>query len=124
MAEPEAARLRAGAVPGRAHEEALGGTLVKTHLFAAAAAAALTVSMTSAAFASCESGEIVVKFAHVVAAKGSPKGENATELSARVNEEMKGKLCMEVNTNSQLYDDDKVLEAKKNGSEQGRERGG
>src|SRR3546814_20939800 len=67
--------------------------------------------MTSAAFASCESGEIVVKFAHVVAAKGSPKGETATALSARVNDEMNGKLCMEVYPNSQLYDDDKVLEA-------------
>src|SRR3546814_18539773 len=55
---------------------------MKTQLFAAAAAAALTVSMTSAAFASCESGEIVVKFAHVVAAKGRPKGETATALSS------------------------------------------
>src|SRR3546814_2957629 len=81
---------------------------MKTQLFAAAAAAALTVSMTSAAFASCESGEIVVKFAHVVAAKGSPKGETATALSARVNDEMNGKLCMEVYPNSQLYDDDKI----------------
>src|SRR3546814_6641925 len=84
---------------------------MKTQLFAAAAAAALTVSMTSAAFASCESGEIVVKFAHVVAAKGSPKGETATALSARVNDEMYGKLCMEVYPTSQLYDDDTVLEA-------------
>jgi C4-dicarboxylate-binding protein DctP len=84
---------------------------VKTHLLAAAAAAALTVSLSSAAFASCESGEIVVKFAHVVAPTGSPKGETATALAARVNEEMNGKLCMEVYPNSQLYDDDKVLEA-------------
>src|SRR3546814_19874659 len=67
--------------------------------------------MTSAAFASCESGEIVVKFAHVVAAKGSPKGETATALSARVNDEMNGKLYMGVYTNSPLYDDVKVLEA-------------
>src|SRR3546814_11702990 len=100
MAEPEAARLRAGAVPGRAHEEALGGTLVKTHLFAAAAAAALTVSMTSAAFASCESGEIVVKFAHVVAAKGSPKGETAPALAARVNAELTGQRCMQCSPTS------------------------
>src|SRR5690606_7455344 len=85
---------------------------MKTQLFAAAAAAALTVSLgTSAAFASCESGEIVVKFAHVVAATGSPKGETATALAARVNDQMNGKLCMEVYPNSQLYDDDKVLEA-------------
>src|SRR3546814_19172560 len=53
--------------------------------------------------------QIVVKFAHVVAAKGSPKGETATALSARVNDEMNGKLCMEVYPNSQLYDDDKEI---------------
>ena len=84
---------------------------MKTHLLAAAAVAALTVTMTSAAFASCESGEIVVKFAHVVAATGSPKGETATALAERVNSAMNGKMCMEVYPNSQLYDDDKVLEA-------------
>src|SRR3546814_12942528 len=65
---------------------------MKTQLFAAAAAAALTVSLgTSAAFASCESGEIVVKFAHVVAAKGSPKGATAPALAARVNTDMSSK---------------------------------
>jgi C4-dicarboxylate-binding protein DctP len=97
---------------GAGHEEKLGGYPVKTHLLAAAAAAALTVSLsTSAAFASCESGEIVVKFAHVVAATGSPKGETATALAERVNSQMNGKLCLEVYPNSQLYDDDKVLEA-------------
>ena len=85
---------------------------MKIQLFAAAAAAALTVSMTtSAAFASCESGEIVVKFSHVVAEKGSPKGETAAALAERVNSDMNGKLCMEVYPNSQLYNDDKVLEA-------------
>jgi len=85
---------------------------VKTHLLAAAAAVALTVSLSAtSAFASCESGEIVVKFSHVVAEKGSPKGETAAALAERVNKEMDGKLCMEVYPNSQLYDDDKVLEA-------------
>jgi C4-dicarboxylate-binding protein DctP len=85
---------------------------VKTHLIAAAAAVALTTSLSAtSAFASCEGGEIVVKFSHVVAEKGSPKGETAAALAARVNDEMNGKLCMEVYPNSQLYDDDKVLEA-------------
>lgn len=85
---------------------------MKTHLLAAAAAAALSVSLSAtSAFASCESGEIVVKFSHVVADKGNPKGEAATKLAERVNDEMNGKLCMEVYPNSQLYNDDKVLEA-------------
>jgi C4-dicarboxylate-binding protein DctP len=99
-----------GAPPACTREK-LGGNPVKTHLLAAAAAAALTVSLSGAAFASCESGEIVVKFSHVVAEKGSPKGETAAALAERVNKDMNGKLCMEVYPNSQLYNDDKVLEA-------------
>jgi len=47
----------------------------------------------------------------VVAATGHPKGDAATLLASRVNEEMNGKACMEVFANSTLFDDDKVLEA-------------
>src|SRR3546814_19998154 len=82
-----------------------------TQLFAAAAAAALTVSMTSAAFASCESGENVVKFTHVLAAKGSPTGETAPALAERGKKEMNGKLCMEAYRNKHTSDEDKVIEA-------------
>jgi C4-dicarboxylate-binding protein DctP len=46
-----------------------------------------------------------------VAASGHPKGDAATLLADRVNEEMNGKACMEVFANSTLFDDDKVLEA-------------
>ncbi len=63
------------------------------------------------AFAQCESGETVIKFSHVVADKGHPKGDAATRLAERVNAEMNGKACMEVFPNSTLYDDDKVMEA-------------
>lgn len=61
--------------------------------------------------ASCDSGERVVKFSHVVAAQGHPKGDTASALAERVNKEMNGRLCIEVYPNSQLYDDNKVLEA-------------
>ena len=64
----------------------------------------------TAAFASCDDGEVVIKFAHVVAVN-SPKGIAAALLSDRVNDEMNGKACMEVFPNSTLYNDDKVLEA-------------
>lgn len=77
---------------------------------AVAVAAAVSVS-TSVAFASCDKGEIVIKFSHVVAEKGHPKGDAATLLAERVNAEMNGKACMEVFPNSTLYDDDKVMEA-------------
>ena len=69
------------------------------------------IGSSAAAFASCEPGEIVVRFSHVTATKGHPKGEAADLLARRVNSEMQGKACMEVFPNSQLYDDNKVLEA-------------
>ena len=61
--------------------------------------------------AACESGEIVIKFSHVTNTDKHPKGLAASLLEKRVNEEMNGKACMEVFPNSQLYNDDKVLEA-------------
>ncbi|MGR6429471.1 DctP family TRAP transporter solute-binding subunit [Rhizobium sp. PAMB 3174] len=58
----------------------------------------------------CDSGEIVIKFAHDVA-ESHPKGVAAKMLAERVNKEMNGKACMEVFPNSTLFDDDKVKEA-------------
>jgi C4-dicarboxylate-binding protein DctP len=77
------------------------------------AAAALTgiACFAPAAFASCDRGEVVIKFSHVVKATGHPKGDAATLLAERVNDEMNGKACMEVFANSTLFDDDKVMEA-------------
>lgn len=77
---------------------------------AALTAGAFVVSA-NGAFASCEKGEVVIKFSHVVAAKGHPKGDAAALLAERVNKEMNGKACVEVFPNSTLYDDDKVMEA-------------
>ena len=76
------------------------------------AATAVALSFTAgSAFASCEEGEIVIKFAHVTNTDKHPKGIAATLLAERVNAEMNGIACMEVFPNSTLYDDDKVLEA-------------
>ena len=80
--------------------------------FLATAATALALSVTATAgFAQCDDGEIVVKFAHVTNTDKHPKGIAASLLEKRVNEEMNGKMCMEVYPNSTLYNDDKVLEA-------------
>lgn len=80
--------------------------------FVTAAAAALAVSVsTTSAFAACEDGEIVVKFAHVTNMDKHPKGIASALLQSRVNDEMNGVMCMEVYPNSTLYNDDKVLEA-------------
>ena len=38
----------------------------------------------------CDDGEMVIKFSHVVAATGHPKGDAATMLAERVNNEMNG----------------------------------
>ena len=80
--------------------------------FALAAVAAATFALASPALAEdCQDGEMVIKFSHVVAASGHPKGDAATMLAERVNKEMDGKACMQVFPNSQLFDDDKVMEA-------------
>ncbi|MBW8639254.1 DctP family TRAP transporter solute-binding subunit [Hoeflea sp. WL0058] len=63
------------------------------------------------AMAACDDGEIVIKFSHVTADSGHPKGDAANAIAARINEEMNGKACMEVYANSTLFDDDKVMEA-------------
>ncbi|RAI01532.1 C4-dicarboxylate ABC transporter [Acuticoccus sediminis] len=79
--------------------------------FCAAVALGLAATPALAQGDGCDSGETVIKFSHVVAAQGHPKGEMAEALAKRVNEEMNGKACMQVFPNSQLYDDDKVMEA-------------
>ena len=73
--------------------------------------AAVGVLAAGNAAAQCDSGEVVIKFSHVTATAGHPKGEAAQLFADRVNERMNGKACVEVFPNSQLYNDDKVLEA-------------
>ena len=82
---------------------------MKKFLKAACVAALLTSP--AVANATCEDGEIVVKFSHVTNTDKHPKGIAASLLEKRVNEEMNGKMCMEVYPNSTLYNDNKVLEA-------------
>lgn len=77
----------------------------------AALGAGLMMTTATGALAACDDGETVIKFSHVVAGSGHPKGDAATLLAERVNKEMNGKACMEVFPNSTLYDDDKVMEA-------------
>ena len=75
------------------------------------ACAALMTVGSHAAYAACDEGEIVIKFAHVTNTDKHPKGIAASLLEQRVNDEMNGVACMEVYPNSTLYDDNKVLEA-------------
>ncbi len=67
--------------------------------------------MVAPAFANCDDGEMVIKFSHVTAETGHPKGEAAAAIAERINEEMNGTACMEVFANSTLFDDNKVMEA-------------
>ncbi|SLN61429.1 TRAP transporter substrate-binding protein [Oceanibacterium hippocampi] len=75
------------------------------------AAACILALSAGTAFAACDAGETVIKFAHVTNTDKHPKGIAASLFEKRVNEEMNGKVCVEVFPNSSLYDDDKVLEA-------------
>ncbi len=85
---------------------------MKKNILKVAGVAALVAGLAATpAFASCEPGEIVIKFSHVTASAGHPKGEFAAALAERVNEEMNGTACMEVFPNSTLFDDNKVMEA-------------
>jgi C4-dicarboxylate-binding protein DctP len=78
---------------------------------AAVLLAGVTVALGSAtAYAQCDSGETVVKFSHVVAEQ-TPKGKAAQAFADRVNSELDGEVCVEVYPNTQLYNDDKVLQA-------------
>ena len=70
-------------------------------------ATAITMAlMTGAAVA----GPIVIKFSHVVA-ENTPKGLAANKFRDLVKEKMGDKVVVEVYPSSQLFDDDKVLEA-------------
>jgi len=53
--------------------------------------------------------QYVIKFSHVVAS-GTPKGKAADLFAELVNKRMKGKVRVEVFPNSQIYNDNKVLE--------------
>ncbi len=53
---------------------------------------------------------IVIKFSHVVA-ENTPKGQMANKFKALVEERLAGKVKVEVFPNSQLFGDNKVLEA-------------
>jgi C4-dicarboxylate-binding protein DctP len=86
-------------------------------LLGLAISSALLMTTTSS-MATCDPGEVVIKFSHVTNTDKHPKGIAATLLEKRVNEEMNGKACMQVFPNSTLYDDNKVLEAILNGDVQ------
>ncbi len=65
----------------------------------------------SMSFGMCDPNELVIKFSHVSAASGHPKGDAAAAIAARINREMDGKACMEVYPKSQLFNDSDVFQA-------------
>ncbi|MBL1422404.1 MAG: DctP family TRAP transporter solute-binding subunit [Alphaproteobacteria bacterium] len=78
---------------------------------------AMLLSSTTA-LANCDEGELVIKFSHVVNVDKHPKGIAANLFMERVNEEMDGKVCMQVFPNSTLFNDNQVLEGILNGAVQ------
>ena len=76
---------------------------VKSLLTAAVACAALTSTAATAA-------PIEIKFAHVVA-ENTPKGKMATRFEELVEQRLPGQVDVKVYPNSQLFGDNKVLEA-------------
>lgn len=76
-----------------------------TTLVASAALSAFLVTGTALA-----AGPITIKFSHVVA-ENTPKGQMANKFKDLVAERLAGKVQVEVFPNSQLFGDNKVLEA-------------
>jgi len=73
-------------------------------------AASTILSMTLIAGTALASDPIVIKFSHVVA-ENTPKGKMAIKFRDLVAERLGGKVVVEVFPNSQLFGDNKVLEA-------------
>ena len=61
-------------------------------------------------FSPAQAEEIVIKFSHVVA-ENTPKGQMANKFKELVDQRLAGKVKVEVYPNSQLFGDNKVLEA-------------
>ena len=61
-------------------------------------------------FSPAQAEEIVIKFSHVVA-ENTPKGQMANKFKELVEQRLAGKVKVEVYPNSQLFGDNKVLEA-------------
>ncbi|MGL1920065.1 MAG: TRAP transporter substrate-binding protein [Hyphomicrobiales bacterium] len=74
--------------------------------FKIAVSALAMFAVTNVAYAE----EIVIKFSHVVA-ENTPKGIMANKFASLVAERLAGKVKVEVFPNSQLFNDNKVLEA-------------
>ena len=74
----------------------------------------LKISVTAVALVfaatSLQAKEIVIKFSHVVA-ENTPKGKMANKFKELVEKRLPGKVKVQVFPNSQLYGDNKVLEA-------------
>jgi C4-dicarboxylate-binding protein DctP len=73
------------------------------------AATALTTTLALGATAA-QAAPMVIKFSHVVA-ENTPKGLGAQHFAACANKKLEGKVVVEVYPNSQLFGDNKVLEA-------------
>lgn len=76
------------------------------HFVTAVAAAGILATTATVAHAE----PMVLKFSHVVA-EATPKGIGAKAFAACTNEKLAGKVDVQVYPNSQLFSDDKVLEA-------------
>lgn len=70
----------------------------------------VTTAAASLLLAGAAQAEYVIKFSHVVSPQ-TPKGVAADWFAAEVNKRLAGKVRVEVYPNSQLYNDNKVMEA-------------
>jgi C4-dicarboxylate-binding protein DctP len=79
----------------------------KYHVFFLVVLLSLTIVVPAAV---AKKKAIKIRFSHVVA-DNTPKGWAAKEFARRANEELKGKVKVQVFPNAQLYDDNQAIEA-------------
>ena len=75
-----------------------------------AAIIAMSASFFSLPVVDAATAEYTIQFSHVVA-NSTPKGKAADLMAKLINERLAGRVKMEVYPNSQLYNDNKVMEA-------------
>lgn len=73
-------------------------------------AVAVTLALSASSAIAANDSPIVIKFSHVVA-NNTPKGEGAQMFKKMVEEQLGGKVKVEIYPNSSLYDDTKGLNA-------------
>lgn len=83
--------------------------LVRSLMMAGCALFLFATNVAAQEDSACSSNETVIRFSHVTAEKGHPKGRAARALAERINQDLDGRVCMIVYPEATLFDDNQEL---------------